>query len=302
MGGAADLRKRKVNLPSREDDVSASVRMIYCPYTDRDIPVIESSPEHIIPLALGGLNSFTLPVSAVFNSKVGTDIDGALANDFLVISQRDKHGVKGHRGKHPEYVSRSASNAVTGEPLQVTLGQRRGLRIWSPRQKHDVTGQGQKINLSFQMDLDVELRFVAKVALSAGYFFYGEAFRNHVKHQDFRTIMNHRPNEMGEAAKTIEARYDYRFREPETDNDRIRRAMVTCFGARSVVALIPNSSSFSVEIGILGSYLGMLSVPADTRSLPNSEDYRWGHFIALDRPTPIADSIWKLLHRMAKMD
>ncbi len=288
-----------MKLPNPEGDVPSSAQTIYCPYTDRDIPVSESSPEHIIPLALGGLNSFTLPVSAAFNSKIGSEIDGALANDFLVISQRDKHGAKGHSGKHPEYVSRSAANAVTGEPLQATLGQRRGLRIWSSRQKRDVTGQGQKINLSLQMELDVELRFVAKVALSAGYFFYGNAFRNHVKHQDFRMIMNHRPNEMGEAAKTIEARYDHRFREPETDDDRIRRAMVTCFGARSVLALMPNSSSLSVEVGILGSYLGMLSVPADTRSLPNSDDYRWGHFIALDKPTPIADSIWKLLHKMA---
>ena len=29
-------------------------RMVYCPYTDREIPESESSPEHIIPLSLGG--------------------------------------------------------------------------------------------------------------------------------------------------------------------------------------------------------------------------------------------------------
>ena len=52
---------------------------------------------------------------------MGSEIDGTLANDFLVMSQRDKHVAKGHSGKHPEYVSRNASNAVTGEPLQITL-------------------------------------------------------------------------------------------------------------------------------------------------------------------------------------
>jgi len=288
-------------LPNSGTDAPASVQTIYCPYTDRDIPISESTPEHIIPLALGGLNTFTLPVSANFNSQVGSEIDGALANDFLVKCQRDKHGARGHSGEHPEYVIRNASDALTGEPLQVTLGQRRGLRIWSPRERRDVTGRGQKINLAFSMDLDVELRFVAKVALSASYLFYGDRFRHQVKHRDLRMIMNHRPNEMGEALTTIEARYDQRFREPETDNDRILRAIVTGFGARSVVALIPDSRSLSVVVGILGSYLGMLNVPADTRGFPNTDDFRWGHFIVLDKPLPIADSIWKLLHKIAKL-
>ena len=282
-------------------DAPASVQTIYCPYTDRDIPISESTPEHIIPLALGGLNTFTLPVSANFNSQVGSEIDGALANDFLVKGQRDKHGARGHSGKHPEYVVRNASDAVTGETLQVTLGQRRGLRIWSPREMRDVTGRAQKIKIAFSMDMDVELRFVAKAALSAGYFFHGNRFRHQVKHRDLRMIMNHRPNEMGEALTTIEARYDQRFREPETDNDRIRRAIVTGFGARSVVALIPDSHSLSVVVGILGNYLGTLNVPADTRGVPNADDFRWGHFIVLDKPLPIADSIWNLLHKIAKL-
>ena len=41
----------------------AAAPTIYCPYTDRDIPLSESSPEHIIPLALGGMNGFAIPVS-----------------------------------------------------------------------------------------------------------------------------------------------------------------------------------------------------------------------------------------------
>jgi hypothetical protein len=34
------------------------------------------------------------------------------------------------------------------------------------------------------------MKFVAKVALSAGYFVYGDLFRRNVKHSDFRAIMN----------------------------------------------------------------------------------------------------------------
>lgn len=288
-------------MPDSGAHALASADTIYCPYADTDIPISESTPEHIVPLALGGLNSFTLPVSATLNSRLGSEIDGRLANDFLVMCDRDEHGVRGHTRKHPEYVVRNASDTRTGEPLQVTLGQRRGLRIWSPLERNDVTGLSHTINLSITVDLDIELRFVAKVALSAGYFFYGDRFRHQVKHGDLRMIMNHRPNEMGDALKRIETRYDQRFREPETENDRILRAIVTGFGPRSVVALIPDSRSLSVVVGILGSYLGMLSVPADTRGFLNTDDFRWGHFIVLDKPLPIADSILKLLHKMAKL-
>jgi hypothetical protein len=80
------------SLEAGANDAPAST--IYCPYIDRDIPLKESTPEHIFPLALGGMNGFTIPVSKEFNSRVGSAIDGALANDFLVMSRRDKHGAK----------------------------------------------------------------------------------------------------------------------------------------------------------------------------------------------------------------
>jgi hypothetical protein len=244
------------------------------------------------------MNGFTIAVSRDFNSRVGSEIDGALANDFLVKSKRDKHGAKGHSKKHPENVFPSASNADTGEPLHVTLGQVRGLRLWDPKQKRDVTGQGQKVNIGFKVDLDVAHRFVAKVALSAGYLVYGDQFRKHVKHEDFRKIMNQRPTEMGDVLKTIEAQYDDRFLEPESINQKILRMMMTGFGPHSAIALIPNSRSLSVVVSVLGDYIGMLSVPADTKTFPNTGEYRQGQFFVLKKPIPTRDSIWNLNQRM----
>jgi hypothetical protein len=278
----------------------AAAPAIYCPYTDRDIPLSESSPEHIIPLALGGMNGFTIPVSKDFNSRVGSEIDGVLANDFLVMGKRDKHGAKGHSKKHPENVFPNATNAETGEPLRVTLGQVRGLRLWDPKRKRDVTGQGQKVSIGFKVDLDVTHRFVAKVALSAGYLVYGDHFRKHVKHEDLRKIMNHRPTEMGDLLKTIEAHYDDRFLEPQSDNQKIFRAIASGFGPHSVVALIPDSRSLSVVVGVLGDYIGMLSVPADTKTFPNSGEYRQGQFFVLKRPMATRDSMWNLRLQMLK--
>jgi hypothetical protein len=288
----------KANFDAGANDAPAST--IYCPYADRDIPISESSPEHIIPLALGGMNGFTIPVSKDFNYRLGSEIDGALANDFLVMSKRDKHGAKGHSKKHPENVFPNASNTETGETLHVTLGQVRGLRLWDPKQKRDVTGQGQKVNIGFKVDLDVTHRFVAKVALSAGYHVYGDHFRKHVKHEDFRKIMNQRPTEMGDLLKTIEAQYDDRFLEPQTVNQKILRAMMTGFGPHSVIALIPNSRSLSVVVGVLGDYIGMLSVPADTKTFPNTGEYRQGQFFVLKKPIAIRDSIWNLREQMLK--
>lgn len=292
------LSDPKLSLEAGANDASAST--VYCPYTDRDIPLTDSSPEHIIPLALGGMNGFTIPVSKDFNSRVGSEIDGALANDFLVMSKRDKHGVKGHSKKHPENAIPNASNAATGEPLHVTLGQVRGLRLWDPKQKRDVTGQGQKVNIGLKVDLDVTHRFVAKVALSAGYLVYGDQFRKHVKHEDFRKIMNHRPTEMGDLLKTIEAQYDDRVMEPQTDGQKIFRAIATGFGPHSVIALIPDSRSLSVVVGVLGDYIGMLSVPANTKTFPNSGEYRQGQYFVLKRPIATRDSMWNLRLKMLK--
>ncbi len=286
----------EVNFEGSANDAQPSI--IYCPYTDRDIPLEESTPEHIVPLALGGINGFTIPVSKDFNSRVGSTIDGVLANDFLVMSKRDKHRAKGHTRRHPENVFPNASNADTGEPLHVTLGQLRGLRLWDPKQKRDVTGQGQRVNIGFKIDLDVTYRFVAKVALSAGYLIYGDNFRNHVKHEDFRKIMNQRPTEMGDVLNTIDAQYDDRFLEPQSINQKILRMMMTGFGPHSAVALIPNSHSLSVVVSVLGDYIGMLSVPADTKTFPNTGEFRQGQFFVLKKPVAIRDSIWNLNQRM----
>ena len=283
------------------DAKDASASTIYCPYTDRDIPVSESTPEHIIPLALGGMNGFTIPVCKDFNSRVGSEIDGALANDYLVKSKRDKYLVKGHSRIEPEYVATNATDAETGAPLRVTMGQRNGLRIWSPVEKRDLTGLGKRVNLPFTLDMDIALRFVAKVALSAGYLIYGDLFRRKVKHSELRTIMNHRPTEIGDAIFEMEARIDHRFREPETDNDKVLRAMCKIVAPHSLVAVMPKSDALSIVVGVLGDYMGMVSVPADTSDFPKDEEFRWGQFYILTRPMPVRDSVWRLLEKISNL-
>ena len=47
------------------------------------------------------------------------------------------------------------------------------------REKREHYRARPKVNVQFKLDLDAEARFIAKVALSAGYFFYGDQFRHH---------------------------------------------------------------------------------------------------------------------------
>jgi len=213
----------------------------YCPYTDKDIPTDETDREHIIPLALGGMDGFEIPVSPAANSEIGSRIDGAIARDFFTMTKRDRFDVRGHSGKEPIFVARHSSDPV-GKPLQIGLGQRTGLQVWSPLDKEYIQdARAARVNISFSIDTTLPLRFVAKVALSAGYFAYGEVFRNRVKHQDLRTIMNSRGTET-EVPPGMEALVDDRFSTDQSEQFRVFRALCKAAEPHSVVGLVPASN------------------------------------------------------------
>ena len=51
--------------------------MIYCSYTDRDLPASQTSREHIIPLSLGGVDGF---LEVLLDEALGLGVDGRVAN------------------------------------------------------------------------------------------------------------------------------------------------------------------------------------------------------------------------------
>lgn len=253
--------------------------MIYCPYSDQDIPDEESNSEHILPLSLGGMNTFEIPVSKKENSSVGSKLDGLLAEDYLVKKARNKYDVRGHSNKKPYVEFKTARCAETQKPLNVKFDALNGVKVWSHRDKKELTGEN-ILELSLQMDIDLDLMFVAKVALSAGYFAYGDLFRNYVKHHEFRTIMNNRPNELDPKRNPLSARVDSRF--SKTDEEPLEVFRLLCKRVAqpsSIVGLVPGKSNFGVFVGILGNYIGTINVPADTGSFPNTGNYELGHII-----------------------
>jgi hypothetical protein len=273
--------------------------LVYCPYTDRDLSVDETSPEHVIPLSLGGVDEITIPVCGRFNSTIGSKVDGALANDFLVMTKRDRYCVKGHSGREPVFVVKNSADAGTGEPLQVSLGQREGLRIWSPLEGRFRTESGpSSVSIKINLDVDVALRFVAKVALSAGYFVYGDLFRNKVKHREFRAIMNNRPPDLGEAIYEMEALVDDRFSTNKSEQLQVLRAMCCAAEPYSLIGLVPGPNRLAAFVGVLGDYMGMISVPADTSDFPNQDMFHWGHVIVFEREGSTRISFRNALERM----
>lgn len=253
--------------------------MIWCPYTDEELHPEEASREHIIPLSLGGMDGFEIPVDKEFNSKVGAKLDGTLANDFLVAMSRNAHDVRGHSKRRPVVVAKKSTDADTESPLQVTFDRTNGLKIWCPISKEYVEAPGKKLNSQFRLDMDIDIRFVAKVALSAGYFAYGENFRRDVKHSELRLIMNNPLRDLGDEIYSIETLADGRFSSDNTDQLRIFRALCKAVAPASIVGLVLRPRNFGVFVGILGSYMGMVNVPATTDDFPYEDAYDLGHVI-----------------------
>lgn len=255
--------------------------MPYCPYTDTEIPDAECSPEHIVPLSMGGVNGFEIPVCASFNSRVGSTIDGAMANSFFILNLRNQFLVKGHRKKHPVFVAKNAKGMESNRPLQVHLDRHGGFKVWNPIEKIE-TKKRIPENISFSVDIDPHLgiRFCAKVALSAGYFVYGELFRNNVKHSELRTLMNHSISELSEEEiYSFETLVDTDLQTENQPQVRVFRHICEAASPYSVVGLVPNSTRISVFVGVMGKYIGMLNTPAVTRSFPYKGNYELGHVL-----------------------
>ena len=263
--------------------------MIYCPYTDRELPESQTSREHIIPLSLGGVDGLEIPVDAAFNSMVGSDLDGTLANDFFIALRRTEYDARGHSGKEPMATSKNASYGKDDRPAQVYLHRKKGLSVWDVRDR-ETKNDAESVCFRTFLNVDLPVRFTAKVALAAGYYIYGDLFREHVDHRQLRDVMsidlakldlNKSPSALGLDHLTLRVD-DYLHKEPSDPDSPILCLRKFCSIVRgSVVVLVPGTDCFRVAVGILGQYLAIINVPANTKSFPNSGDFVWGHLMAV---------------------
>ena len=261
--------------------------MIYCPYTDRDLPENDVNSEHVIPLSLGGINGFEILADAGFNSKVGSALEGALANEFIWSLARTKYDARGHSRKEPKATIKNATYGDDDRIAQVHFHGQKGLSLWDAcdREFKKVPGT---FRVSTSLNIDLPIRLAAKVALAAGYYVYGDVFRENVDHQQLRDVMctdlskldlSKKPEDLGLSHLTlIVDSYLY----APGKHYGLNSIRLFCSAVRgSVVMLIPGPDDLSVAVGILGSYLATVTVPANTKAFPNGGEFTLGHVIAV---------------------
>lgn len=261
---------------------------IYCPYTGNDIPVEVSGLEHIVPKSLGGADALRVRGDRSTNSRIGHEIEGPLANEFLWTTRRGMHDALGHSKRPPIARIKNATYGPENRLAQVDFG--RGVRVWDVRDQEYKSGSG-SVSITTSMNVDLPIRLTAKVALGAGYYVYGDLFREHVDHCQLREVMNLDPasldleksrHELGIDHLTL--RGDNWINEALVDPDdaTLWLRLFCSSTCGSVVVLLPGQDCFGVGVGLLGHYLASVVVPAKCDQFPNDGDYAWGHVLAID--------------------
>jgi hypothetical protein len=245
----------------------------YCVY--KNALSDDLSLEHVIPLSLGGHNSFCIQADRITNNALGSQVDAPVANDFFIMLDRQKHDMRGHSKSPPVPVAKHST--FEEQKMQVAFN-RDGLSLFDVRKRKTLPPEqfsGKTINVGgIHISLDAFMRFTAKSALSAGYFAYGSQFIDQVDHEQARIIMSASSLEL----INPDVRVFDRFSQVEDDTHLIMRLLLTQY-AHSGVLLIPGYDCFGVAVGILGNFIGFINIPAPGHSLPNCGDFDLGHVV-----------------------
>lgn len=257
---------------------------MYSIYDDRDVLEEEGNWDHIYPLSLGGVNGFTAWCSEKTNSRMGTQVDGPLVKDPILMFPLRNSGVKGQSG-HANITRWRRGSMGEGRPVQVTFGVDK-ISVWDAKQgrlleDHEIAGQ------QFTADLKIgkhdALRFVAKAALGGGYFLYNESFRSGVDCDELRELvfldLNRAKDEKIFDDSNI--RFIDRFHPDSRTKDGLLYRSLCESLARSIFIAVPHHESISFHVGIVGQYLGSIIIPADTKELPNDGDHDVGHVVMM---------------------
>lgn len=261
--------------------------LIYCPYTDSEIAPAFTNNEHIIPLSLGGSNSFVLPVNRQFNSDAGSNIDGDLANDFLILFRRRHFDARGHSKKKPTILSKQSTMDSGSRPVQVEFAGEEGLEVFDPVQKraleeNEITGK--EFSSRFTISRYGRLKFAAKVALAGGYFVFGDWFRQNVKHAELRALMNFDINSQQSDFEDFGLKVIDEFTPPEEkDHEQLAVEKFFCQIIKgSCVYFVPGPINIGITVGVLGQFVATLNVPANTNEFPFSDENDLGHVVIVE--------------------
>ena len=271
----------------------------YCIYTNKFLSFKETSPEHIIPLSLGGCNDFCIRVDKVKNTELGSRIDGKLTNDNFISSIRRHKDFRGHSGKIPETKWTKTKIKGTDKPLQLIF---RGKESWffDPIEKRKLSENETKdlnFESTFKFDKDIRMLFTAKVILSAGFFVYGETFKKFADHESLRKLMNYKLTESKEDLGKIPIRLIdpfHKFPERDKGMKEVYESICKATDSSCVIFMLSNENIIG-SVGIGGEYIGTINFKADTSKFPNEKKFRLGHVLGIQDNELRRSSFYKMV-------
>lgn len=167
----------------------------YCIYKDDYVDEDTLNKEHIIPKKLGGQLDLSILVSKEMNSQLGSKIDAPFVNDSFVQLHSKSYDFKGHSKKITPAL-RSSIIKETKENVDISFKNNKMIfhKKWSKDSpawtKTLEQCKAKVIECSFTMEIDIYIRFFAKLLLGAAYYLYGNTFVQYGYHNDLRKIMN----------------------------------------------------------------------------------------------------------------
>lgn len=259
---------------------------MYCVYLDKEVPQKDMNREHIIPLSLGGANGFEILVDSVSNATLGSDVDGVIANDFFISFARREHDSRGHSNKEPFPLAKKSRLSDSGKPVQVAF-KKEQIEVFSPIDQRNISESelvDEKIESSFKIDPYSRMRFTAKVALAAGYFIYGDLFKNRVNHDEIRRLItfDRKTSEKKDFEGVQTKGWFWPF--PVEEKDKADYELYKFLANRlncSFVMAIPGPSNIGLIIGLLGEIVGIINCPAKTEEFPIGGEHDLGHVVSL---------------------
>lgn len=242
--------------------------------------------EHILPLSLGGTNKFCIKVNREYNKILGSKIDGKLSSDYLISCLRRRHNLRGHSNAVPTTKLTKVKMKGSDRPVQL---------IFTPNSKwvYDLINKriideneltGAQYTISIPFDNHIRSLFIAKVALSVGYYVYGDTFRESADHESVRKYMEFAIHRQENEINNLNLRFLDHLTIPEDDrNKTIMKYFELLFKSMkgSAVKIALCSEHFLVSVAIEGTYIGTINFKADPTKFPNEGKFAGGKVLGV---------------------
>lgn len=273
-----------------------------CPYLNRHVQEHDVTEDHIVPLSLGGCNQLTVAVAREANSRIGTEIEGALANEFFPANHRIAADAQGHNRRSPTFKIKNASSSNHAGPVRVSLSPKQ-IECFDPIQ-HKSLDRLSDISFDVKVQLDrfyqLRARFLAKVALGICYYEFGQVFHIHAKHNDLRRVLWARAGSPVWCDPDLPITVDM----PVTGEECRSHVSVSIrhisrsVGRRSCLAIVPASGRLNVCVGILGHYAGLIGFDCEVERLWKEPGNRYGIFFLIRDKLPIRMGLREAMERL----